>query len=108
MLPPSGKPPENEPLHLSDDSTGAVQAFVTATLGEQQEVEIEIVAVQGQQASAALVDAAADADVLVVGSHGAGGISGLLLGSVGRQSAQHAPCPVVIVRRVATQNQAET
>jgi nucleotide-binding universal stress UspA family protein len=108
MLPPSGKRPENEPPHLSDDATGAVQAFVAASLGERWDVEIEFVAVQGQQASAALVDAAGDADLLVVGSRGAGGFSGLLLGSVSRQSAQHAPCPVVIVRGVAMQNHAET
>ena len=108
MLPPSRNPSGNDPLRVSDDATGAVQAFVTATVGWQQVVEIETVAVQGQQASAALVDAAGDADLLVVGSRGAGGFSGLLLGSVSRQSAQRAPCPVVIVRGVATQNQAET
>lgn len=47
----------------------------------------------------ALLDAAAGADLLVVGSRGRGGFTGLLLGSVGQQVAHHAPCPVVIVRR---------
>jgi predicted regulator of Ras-like GTPase activity (Roadblock/LC7/MglB family) len=37
-------------------------------LGEQDDVEVEAVAVQGQQVSAALVDAAKDAELLVVGS----------------------------------------
>lgn len=36
-------------------------------------------------------------DVLVVGSHGRGGFTGLLLGSVGQQCAHHARCPLVIV-----------
>lgn len=46
----------------------------------------------------ALLDAAKDADLLVVGSRGHGGFPGLLLGSVSSQVAHHAPCPVLIVR----------
>ena len=44
-----------------------------------------------------LLDAASDADLLVVGSRGLGGFKGLILGSVSQQCVQHAPCPVVIV-----------
>jgi nucleotide-binding universal stress UspA family protein len=50
------------------------------------------------QAAEALVQQAEGADLLVVGSRGHGGFSGLLLGSVSQQCAQHAPCPTVIVR----------
>jgi nucleotide-binding universal stress UspA family protein len=46
----------------------------------------------------ALVAAAADADLLVVGSHGRGGLAAALLGSVSQHVVKHAPCPVVIVR----------
>lgn len=37
-------------------------------------------------------------DVMVVGSHGAGFLRRVLLGSVSHHVLQHAPCPVLIVR----------
>ncbi|SDJ95229.1 Nucleotide-binding universal stress protein, UspA family [Actinopolyspora mzabensis] len=46
----------------------------------------------------ALLDAAEDADLLVVGSRGHGGFTGALLGSVSQHCVHHAPCPVVVVR----------
>jgi nucleotide-binding universal stress UspA family protein len=49
-------------------------------------------------AATVLSHAAEGADMLVLGSRGLGGFKELLLGSVGHQCAQHARCPVVIVR----------
>ena len=61
------------------------------------DVTIEQRLVEGPAASA-LIEAAKEAELLVVGSRGHGGFTELLLGSVSQQVANHAPCPVVIVR----------
>jgi nucleotide-binding universal stress UspA family protein len=74
----------------------AIEATV-ADLGSAKGVEIDRVVRQGQPA-AILVEEAANADLLVVGSRGLGGFRGLLLGSVSQQCAEHASCPVVILR----------
>jgi nucleotide-binding universal stress UspA family protein len=50
------------------------------------------------QASAELLSIARPQDLLVVGSRGRGGFTGLLLGSTSTQLVQHAPCPVLVVR----------
>jgi nucleotide-binding universal stress UspA family protein len=44
-----------------------------------------------------LFSAAGDADMIVVGSRGAGGFARLPLGSVASHLAHHAHCPVVII-----------
>jgi nucleotide-binding universal stress UspA family protein len=44
-----------------------------------------------------LINAGQDADMIVVGSRGAGGFNRLMMGSVAGQVAQHAHCPVLIV-----------
>jgi nucleotide-binding universal stress UspA family protein len=60
-------------------------------------VTVELGAVEASAANA-LIDAAREADLVVVGSRGLGGFRALVLGSVSHQVAQHAPCPVVIHR----------
>ena len=81
----------------SEMHKAAEDLLVRATAGLDAEgVEIEYRAVEGS-APEVLIAAAAEGDLLVVGSRGRGGFAGLLLGSVSQQCAHHASCPVVIV-----------
>jgi nucleotide-binding universal stress UspA family protein len=50
--------------------------------------------------AAEVVAAAGDlhADLVCIGTHGRGGLSRVLLGSVAEQVVRHAPCPVLTVR----------
>jgi nucleotide-binding universal stress UspA family protein len=57
---------------------------------------VDVRAVTGIPAEG-LLSAAAGADMIVVGSRGAGGFTRLLMGSVAAQVTHHAHCPVVVV-----------
>jgi nucleotide-binding universal stress UspA family protein len=59
--------------------------------------DIEQVVAHGHPAGV-LIDRSQDADLLVVGTRGHGGFTGMLLGSVSTHCVQHARCPVVVVR----------
>lgn len=48
--------------------------------------------------AAALTDLSGDVELLVCGSRGRGGFSGMLAGSVSRKLSLHARCPLVVVR----------
>ncbi|MFI5837925.1 universal stress protein [Micromonospora sp. NPDC051300] len=71
---------------------------VAAELAERHPgLRVEVRQVAGGP-GAALVEESRRAELVVVGSRGVGGFTGLLLGSVGGQLAQHGHCPVLVVR----------
>ena len=81
-----------------DAASRAAQQEVESVLGAGHEVTISLV--QGD-ASEALLETAKGAHLLVVGNRGRGAIKEALLGSTSGRVADHAPCPVVIVRAPA-------
>ena len=89
-------PPQLEEV-LSDDAVRALEDSLASVDAEQAGVEIERHTPRGQPARM-LLDLAEGAEMLVVGSRGRGGFTSLLLGSVSQQCAEHARCPLVIVR----------
>ena len=79
---------------------GRIQEAVDhdVTCLEKQHPELAILRqVTFGQPRAALLEAAAEAQLIVVGSRGRGGISGMLLGSVAQAIIHHSPCPVGVV-----------
>lgn len=64
------------------------------------DVNIAVTPAMGRQVAGALLHAARDADLLVLGSRGLGGFPGLLLGSVSQQVAAHATVPVAVIPQV--------
>jgi len=85
---------------LREESRKAAQEAVdkaAAQLGGPAPSSVTVQASIGLPA-AQLIEVSKDADLLVLGSRGAGGFTRLVVGSTSDQVAQHAHCPVVIVR----------
>ena len=81
--------------HLDLDAENALTAAVKQAFAAEPP-HLRLLAREGLPAKV-LLDAAAGAQLLIVGSRGHGGFVGLLLGSVSAACAEHAPCPVLIV-----------
>lgn len=89
-----------DPREFRDAAAAALDQTLSEAIPDLGDVEVERRVVEGTPA-AVLVEESRAADLLVVGSRGHGGFAQLLLGSVSQQCAQHAACPVVIVRSKA-------
>jgi nucleotide-binding universal stress UspA family protein len=76
-------------------------AEIAETVDPASSVRVSQLVVEGNAAEV-LLDSAAGADLLVLGSRGHGGFAGALLGSVSQHCAHHARCPLVIIRRAGS------
>jgi nucleotide-binding universal stress UspA family protein len=81
----------------SDAARIALDEVVSDALGAEPGIEVERKLVEGD-AGDALVSESADAELVVVGSHGRSGLKAAILGSVSRHVVDHAACPVVVVK----------
>lgn len=97
--PPSWSPGFVPPVEdFADAVLELVKTQTAARLAEHPGVEVTFEVPHGA-AGRELIKAADGALVLVVGSRGLGGFSGLLLGSVSDQVVEHARCDVLVIRR---------
>ena len=91
------------PLEPTADQAIDVQVELNDALdavdADNAAVPINPIVAEGPAATV-LRESAKDADLLVVGSTGKGGLRGLLLGSVSKELLHHPPCPVVVIPHV--------
>jgi len=84
------------PISVWEDEARRLLDTTVQTLGSDRVAAVTQVALH-RPATAGLLETVGPDDLLVLGERGRGGFARLLLGSVSRQCAEHAPCPVVVV-----------
>jgi nucleotide-binding universal stress UspA family protein len=85
-----------DPKYGAKDARAFLEHAVASSLhGSVADVTQEVV---NDLPARALIDSAADAELLVVGARGLGGFGDLLVGSVSHRCLTHSLCPTVVVR----------
>lgn len=84
---------------LRREAEELLRATVEAVSGEGAD-RVDRVVAEGP-AGQVIIENAADAEMIVVGSRGRGAIASVVLGSVSTYVVQHAHCPVLVVPAVA-------
>src|SRR3712207_1327323 len=81
LVPPMGNPSVGHEVMTSDSAADDLVKVIRDELGDDPPVLVQPLVAEGNPAHV-LIENSADADLLVVGTRGHGGFSGLLLGSV--------------------------
>lgn len=82
---------------IREDQRRVLDERLAGWLDKYPEVTVKAVVEQDRPAHR-LREAGRSARLLVVGSRGRGGFTGMLLGSTSRTLVYHAPCPLAVVR----------
>jgi nucleotide-binding universal stress UspA family protein len=89
-------PQDTSDLEKARQAAEELTLKAISTLNGAKPSSVTVRAVTGF-AAPELIEASRTADMVVVGSRGAGGFARLVLGSVSSQVVHHAHCPVVVV-----------
>ncbi|GAA4749667.1 universal stress protein [Gordonia alkaliphila] len=86
----------DERQQLTDEAHEALGSQLAGALGDYPDVSVTT-AVTTEAPATQILESAADAQLIVMGSRGRGGFRGLLLGSTSQSVLQVATCPVMVV-----------
>ena len=88
---------DRDPGDPREAAMSALGETVRRMLQDSPNLSAELLAIPGDAAQV-LVEQSQDADLVVVGARGTGGVSDWLLGSVSHNVAQHSHCSVAVIR----------
>lgn len=88
----------HDPEYAEADAAAALEAYVADAIGTEGAAALRLEVVT-ERAPAALLEASSGSSLLVVGSHGYGGIAGLVMGSVSQACLHKSTIPVAVIRR---------
>jgi nucleotide-binding universal stress UspA family protein len=97
IAPPFGSFPWGADANREEHAKAMLERAVRAVFRADPPGHLQTDITEGNAAKV-LIELAREADLLVVGSRGHGGFTGMLLGSLSQHVAAHAACSVIIVR----------
>jgi nucleotide-binding universal stress UspA family protein len=74
-----------------------LEQLVARVLGPDAVRTTRMIAIGSDHPAESLISHSRDAELLVIGTRGLGGFTGMLLGSVAHQCVQHCRCPMLIL-----------